>query len=444
MSGELGDIAALVNVPALELRASLMGGISRTRPVVYTAGQSQDSRCESYTPVSSYNNRTYQRVLTAEAPYSALRVLFGNGDTANPLVIAAASVAQAGATTDLNSLGGVVPINLTQSGSTTITIPVAPAVTRPTLQWTDWLPFESAARTDGGVLPLTIVRADIASGALTMSGNVMNAFWSSGAAALKGRFDNAMRGTSGLALSQVGWVSSAFFQISPILGVEYRFSVPAISIAGFGDSITEQSALTNQFFGHQHMAAFELSTPSLPISFQNYGRGGQTSLQYFLRAMDYLFATDAYGRYANNPTALMYAIGSPNDGAGISAATARAQKNRAYQVYEACQQRGIIFMPVSIAPQTNAGNTASANADDTIRRALNAEFMALAGPSVIPVDLASAVQSPSNPALWSSLAATVEGTHPSDAVQTTIATAATIPAITTLKNLWGLRAAAHI
>lgn len=441
MSGEYGDMAALTQLPAVR---KLLGGISRTRPVVYTAGQSQDSRCESYTPVSSYNNRTYQRVLTAEAPYSALRVLFGNGDTANPLVIAAASVAQAGATTDLNSLGGVLPINLTQSGSTTITIPVAPAVARPTLQWTDWLPFESAARTDGGVLPLTIVRADIASGALTMSGNVMNSYWSSGAAALNGRFDNAMRGSSGLALTQVGWVSSAFFQISPILCVEYRFSVPAISIAGFGDSIMENSALAAQFFGHQHMAAMGLSTPNLPISFQNFGRGGQTTSQYFLRAMDYLFATDAYGRYANNPTALMYAIGSPNDGAGISAATARAQKNRAYQVYEACQQRGIIFMPVSIAPQTNSNNTASANADDTIRRALNAEFMALSGPSVIPVDLASATQSPSNPSLWSSLAATVEGTHPSDAVQTTIATAATIPAITTLKNLWSTRISARL
>jgi len=398
-----------------------------------SAPQASDGRCAVLTPVGNFNNRTYQRVMTAEAPFSAVRVLVGNADPANAALISAGGVGVTGASADINPSTGVM-VAVTWDGATSVTIPAAAAASRPTLRWSDWMPLSSIARTDGGTLPLLIARVDPSTSALAFSANFMgtsSGYWASGNAALAGRFDASSRGSNGLATSAAGWSVTAFFATSPIIAVEYRAAVPQVSMAVFGDSIAEGSALTAETFSQFHRAAYQVSTPSVPLVVSNHSRAGETTLTYFQRALDYLLLKDAAGQFVNSPTALAYNISSPNDG-DMTASVALAAKNRAYRVMDLCAQRGVIFMPVSAIPRTNAGNTLPGYTDDTIRQALNAEFMALSGPNIISINFGGVLQSVSTPSLFASGTYTTEGIHATDAAVDVGVTGAVLPALQTL------------
>jgi lysophospholipase L1-like esterase len=405
--------------PVIDITPVLVGGgvafkPDVGRPVNTKSGFCEDGRIFASTPVGSYNNRTYQLVVTAEAPFSAIRLLVGNADTANPALISAAAVAATGATADLNPSSGAMTV-VTFDGASSYTIPACAGAARPLQRWSDWIPVTSVPRTDGGSLPVAILRVDIGSTALAVGVNVMNAVWNTSDTDLAGRFTQSTREASGRAFV-TNWVTTSFFNQSPIIAVEFRHAVPAVTVATFGDSITEGSALvTKQFLNHFHRGGFAVSTQAAPLSVLNFGRAGETTQQYFQRTLDFLYLKDANGNYINKPAAITYSIGSPNDG-DMTAAVARAAKSRAYQVLDACQQRGVIFMPVSTVPRVNSTNTASSNTDDSIRRAFNAELMALAGPNIIPIDVATAVQDVGSPSLYASSSYVLaDGVHPTDA-----------------------------
>lgn len=386
------------------------------------AAISASSRAALAVPASNYYNRTYGVLITAEAPFDAVRVLFGNADTANAATVAAASVAVTGSLADVNPSGGGVLTALTFGGSASLAIPAADRADRPRLAWSDWLPLSSIPRTDGGSLPLLIARAFFPDAAPSFTANLANAAWFPGTddPLLNGHRLNSIRGGVGNQTAG-GFGTTAQVTVCPIIGFEFRYRQQVISIVGFGDSIMEGAALTKQMLTYLQQAVLSLSTVDKPISFHNLGRGGDTSAQYFQRTMDYLAAKDVNGFYVNSPTALAYSIGTPNDGQSTAVTIANA-RNRAYQVYEACRQRDIIFMPVSVIPRVNSDNTSSindSNGDDGFRQALNAEFMAIDAADAIPIDWAAAVQNPTNPKLFIDTTYFMpgDGTHASDLAQ---------------------------
>ena len=119
------------------------------------------------------SNFTMHMQTTVEAPFDAIQLGFFNGNTGGASVIKAAisSMATAGNSEDTTSNnGGGTWVNVTASGSATLTVPQAPGVpdgqSNPGVLWSDVMQLASLTRSDvTGGFPILCVRTEYATGA---------------------------------------------------------------------------------------------------------------------------------------------------------------------------------------------------------------------------------------------------------------------------------------
>ncbi|MBR0568370.1 SGNH/GDSL hydrolase family protein [Azoarcus sp. L1K30] len=369
-------------------------------------------------------NCTYLITRTAEAPFHAVRARVACIDVASPSVTIGMTAAAHNTLVDgANNAPSGTLTAMSFGGSAGVTVPVAASAARPSYAVSDWLPLESVPRVDvPGGLPVVQVRHF--QNALPHGGRSADAYWDSADALLGGRKEISRRYPGQNYLTNgPGMTGTSFLTVTPIIDIEFLYSVPCLSVAVFGDSIAEGAALTTRkYLTHFHRAAFGMSTQLRPIEIRNYGWGGATTAEVYQRARDYLLAKDADGLYINNPTALAYNIGSPNDSAP-SASVVGSARVMAYEIARICAARGIVFCPVSVTPRTNTSANTTSTYDATateFRRAFNAEMMGRVGPYWLPIDVASVAESASDPSLWSA-AGTIDGIHPSDDMTTIMA-----------------------
>lgn len=304
-------------------------------------------------------------VLTAEAPFTGVRLTFGNNDGVS-YPISGASVAVGATLTDQTnstdaSRGNFVSV--TFGGLATATVPAASGGNAGMLR-SDLIPLASITRAAGDAaiwsvaggkiadcytLPLLHARVaqPITSASTPLLGQAVyggasgatDAPYNTNNPTITGRFTGVKHASDATVQTAVGTTSVLTGTVAPaganttlqgilnmpIIGVEFVYAVPAMSVAFAGDSETAGAGVIRDGAGANSPAVGTVrswarvctetvSTPSRPIEFCYLALAGQSSTIY-----------EAYfENLVNNgviPTHAVYSFFSPNDGAAGPGAT---------------------------------------------------------------------------------------------------------------------------
>lgn len=368
-------------------------------------------------------NCTYLITRTAAAPFHAVRARVANIETGSDTVTIGMTAAAHNTLVDgANNAPSGTLTAMAFRGSAGVTVPAAASANRPRYDVTDWLPLESVPRVDvPGGLPVVQVRHY--QNAIPHGGRAAASFWGTSDPLLGGHMEISRRFNGQNYLTNgAAFTGTTYLNHTPIFDIEFLYDVPCITLACFGDSLTDAGSLpVRPYLSHFHRAAFSLSTQARPVQVRSFGWGGSTTAQTYARARDYLLAKDADGIYINDPTILTFPIASSNDGVPTQEIIS-ANRLMVFDLANICAQRGIVFCPQSMVPTTNSANTvASLTAGQlTLRRDFNAECMSREDAFYLPMDVASVAELSGNPGFWAA-AGTLDGVHPSDDMTTEMA-----------------------
>jgi hypothetical protein len=200
--------------------------------------------------------RTVGLKMTAEAAYDAVRLVWVNraGNAVNNCSALVAATETAATTTNTlasvphiggvarAALAGATDINgwrpVTWNGASTVSLPAG--TTEPQYAISDWIPLSSAPRTDGGTLPLLMLRAQhdgSVDGAHALMAAMYTVLNRGPSAANRSRLVQATSITTGVSVpANTGPVTNNTFEVFPI----FRYRTPALTVMVAGDS-TEQN-----------------------------------------------------------------------------------------------------------------------------------------------------------------------------------------------------------
>lgn len=284
----------------------------------------------------------------------------------------------------------------------------ADAASNPTYYFSDWVPCESIARTDGGVFPLLMARVYLSTAAPlpNVGTGVGYANWNSDAADRLYAFEGFKSGDF-VSANQSGFTGIAQAGQSPFWCLQAASRIRAPLIVGFGDSILggqQATADSNSWFSR---ACAQLNTDGSPVFYEQHGWGGQQVTQYYARWARYLSAVKAAGSL---PSIAVFQGGSTN---GFSSAASYVQTAQHYVVrfIADCLSNGILPIITTMQPNNNYGV-----AIDTWRQKLNANLRDIATNAAIGlIDVDAAVTAGGLPARFISGYAYSDGIHMVDA-----------------------------
>ena len=368
--------------------------------------------------------RTYEVLMAPAQHFDAIRVILAVSQTAaldaiTPTVQVGLAVVPD--TTDA-SLVAATPIPALFAGAATTTL--APAVTssRRTIVTTDWTVISSVPRTDGGSLPLLVIRACVVgatTGNVVMLGNGAQNF-SNWATHPSGRIWR-MNGKGGQFVLGANWTgmqnsNSIAEQGCVIVGMQGLYRGKVINIDGFGDSISEgQGTYIGEGFGHPAAVALTAADSNgVVYEWSNWGWAGQSMSQIRDNLLDAL-ASGIIG--AKDIITIPNA--SPNDiSTTISAANILAIRGKLGTALQKIAANGIETLQWTWLPSNTSIKTYAAT--DSLRRAYNDETRLLASRGQIIVDLASVIAGIDDGTGQIQIKATptnltTDGIHPNDA-----------------------------
>lgn len=381
---------------------------------------------------ASANVTTYSGLLALETDYTMVRLIYSSQD-AGGYAIPLVKISPTGAVGDsMNPTDGTGSSNQTLwktvtwnnggadtlpqdqtvfgSGTSTFTVPGnAGNLSQPPRYYSDWIRIQSIPRTDGGTLPLLLIRALTDAAGTFRGGNVPQAHWNAfaGTRIINVFFTFNDRVTDPTAVAMTGATSGTM----PCLGVQYFSAVPGFSVLLTGDSWTEGVGSTTGFHSWGVLACQALSTPQRPISWWNHGWSGQISADFW---------ANGYTAFkACQPDIVTIPAWSPNDGGlGATQAIVDAEWSRCMDFASYVKKNGatpVLFPPFPWTPITTAAQDAVRLQNRT--RMLNAaatgmffamDFEALIGTGASPNRLAPGMES------------TLVAQHPSDLAYSTI------------------------
>lgn len=307
---------------------------------------------------------------------------------------------------------------VTWAGQATVDHPAANTAAQ--VKVSDWITLASIPRADGGTRPLLLVRAEhdgAAGGAFATYSNSAIAALRTATAAARGRIIQLFTGNNMVSTPAAvnGGLNTGTLEVFP----EFRYAVPALSVCGVGDSITqvELVGLTGSITSWGFRACADVSTVDRPVNWASCGASGKQFSEFWTRFQE--LVTAGY-----KPDVLVVAPTSVNDYNGD---VANMQyyldqgKARAQQVLEYAQAntiRSVIFFPLC---PFNSLNTAN----DIKRREYNdwlRQFAASTGSQYMDL---SALGDGAVPERWvSGYNYLADGIHPNEAgVETVIAPA---------------------
>jgi len=288
-----------------------------------------------------------------------------------------------------------------------------------TITWSDWVPIRSVPRTDGRAQPLLFVYVALASGSMSTAGFGPDPFVHATSPGCRGRVAVSLKsdrpgdwtanpaGSAWRGATPAPQGGGSQWGLSPLLCLQYLSVVPGIQGVISGDSLMSGPGGPHgdAFSAAPIRAAYDLSSPSLPVCMAHLACGGAASSVYndtLWRNMDAL-----------RPSFLVLQPLSRNDGmeqSRLDALFARllATADRAATEHGASTMFQGAYPIPSVDP-TVAGHGAELAAWQDIRLML--ADMAAAG---VPVyDAAGVMGEPAAPWRYAS-ACSDDGTHPND------------------------------
>jgi lysophospholipase L1-like esterase len=273
------------------------------------------------------------------------------------------------------SLSGSTWVDCTFNGTTSVTLPARLGEERTSITWSDVIPVESLARTDGGKRPVIMIRIE------QPTGSVMS-FPANGSS--NWRATDAPRYFKTSKQEILGVTNKAAF--NKTANTEAQTHVPAVQYfskkAGqqlliSGDSISEGIQARPLCYAASQIVALENSTPDSPIDYFNGALHAQVPLTYAPRIKDMLDVV--------RPTKVIYCPWSPNDVAagGITDDALNRARNALANVLEYIRAYGkpVELLLTQGIPCTTTRNNMGAN--DAKRTAFNAMCDGMTG--VTPV-----------------------------------------------------------
>lgn len=316
------------------------------------------------------SGNTFEVLMALAQDFDAVRIITSNSNngtnTSAPLILA--NVATVGDTTVATTDAADWSTQVTWGGSGTQALTVSSGTSRRTYQVSDWILKSSTPRTDGGTLPLLVVRGFVATNAnpITIMGNGTDSF-TNWATHPSGRIWK-MRVANGnfASTSQSTFNASAsVVQQAPIIGVQYAARGRVITVMAAGDSITEGRG-TYIGEGFVFPACVELSNKSgVAVEYCNIGWSGVNTGFIARQVLDVTNASIF-------PDLMFLPSGSPNDiGTTITAALIASQRSNIGWAQALCRQNQIIPVIWPWLPSNTA--VKAYGATDSLRVAYNQE-----------------------------------------------------------------------
>jgi len=303
----------------------------------------------------------------------------------------------------------------TYAGGSSVNL--AAATTAQQYAISDETPLTSIARADGGSRPLLLYRNfhnGATDGSWAFIGS-LNASLRTASAPMRNRTiaisqassDAITTLTAGFALTTTG------MECYPIV----RHTVPALSVWGVGDSITQNSGLVaDAVSSWGYRACLDASTPSNPVVYANFGASSQTAAVYLSNARAALAAgAPAPSVMVVNPCSVNDISSTPN---------ARIVESMRYYAQETLRLARDYDIPVVVwwpLLPYNALNSAG----DAFRTALNAEMQAIAAQCGVYWISFGGLGDGANPERWvPAMNYSSDGIHPNEtAIDTLMAPA---------------------
>lgn len=351
--------------------------------------------------------------------FTAVRLIFANNESVSVPIdkaIVAVTATLSLAATLAPSVGNTVTnnpatgwVSVTFGGIASGTIPARIGANNPSFLMSDWITLPSIACTDqAGQPPIAMARALVGAAGTTYSIGANNLSpWANAfqyPTFPNGRFMRTRKQTGDCIATPADMTSTTNENNGVIAGMEFRTPSSAITLMGCGDSITAGSS-ANYLNGWGLRTATTLSAlQRIPLGYFNNGWGGQSSLQYYTRAVSALTSSP--------PDVMVYPPYSPNDGfgtGGYTIALRDAARAQMLSLMALCQRAGVPLVLTTGIPYSGNDQT-----KDDLRKGLNAEIRSMTGAGIYTADFDSAVSDNGSPALIRA-EYDVDGTHPNDA-----------------------------
>lgn len=357
-------------------------------------------------------NTTFEMLIETASPFDAVRVVMAQGydaaaTTPTGLLVGAAAVPS----TDQTEIGAASWVQ----DASTFSLPPAATIDRRKITKSNWLRVASIPRTDGGTGYLAALRvygftgATIATlGAAAGTDSFTN--W----ATRPSRMFRMRQQTVNAVTTPANLTSTTNRNTSPIIGLEYISRGQVISIAGFGDSITEGRG-TYLMEGWGLPACEQLTTDlGIPVEWSNLAWSGKQ----YTRISDHVVDALADGMRFS---AVVMPNASPNSlSVPIVAADITTNRTNRARAVAALADAGIPVLAWTVMP-TNPVDAGSQplkayGSSDAIRRAYNDEWRGLVSSGEIVMDFDGALAGITDGTGQVNMRAgsTTDGIHPND------------------------------
>ena len=361
------------------------------------------------------NGTTFQLVTTLEQDFDAIQLVIATIQTSGTTVRSAhyVNVCADASLTDaqLNALSGWVFTDWPENDGNTVHAQFASfasATSRPRYLVSNMKAINSIPRTDGGTLPLIVVRSLLYNVNATPSvcGNGSSDAFAN-IASTDGRVLKVRKQTN----NGLTTFSGADTNQSPLVGIIYYSRGRVVNIAKFGDSIM-QGRGTRMGDGYIRPEAIRRSSKSgIAYEVADFAWSGFTSANY------HNIAVDALGQFPIDIG--IYPATTPNDvagGASLATATANiaAAKYRHEEFVAKCRDNAVVPMVSTFEPV--ATNVNDYTLCDSARTDFNTALRALPARGVLICDTDAVIAGATvNGQVQPVASLMVDGIHPNDA-----------------------------
>lgn len=370
---------------------------------------------------NTFNNTaqfTFETTLALVAPFDAVRLVFAAGQTNSATGVSAtmlATVAVVGDTSDA-TINGATWTGAQVAGSGTWALAPSSAFGRSKIVVSDWITLPSVARTDGGALPLLVVRAWVNGGnPIVLYGDGTQSFTNWGAHP-SGRIWRVRTKSGNYAsTSQSGFTAPAVSSTGPLIGVQYLARGKVVTLWGFGDSITEgQGTYIGEGFGAPAAVALSANPAGVAYEWAQAGWSGGSMVVINNRVTD--FAASGLLDLGTNIAVLPG--GSPNDNVSTVPTTGAGSptSQRGYLAQMLLTLAAKKVQPVLWTWLPTNASVRPYGATDAVRRAYNDELRGWSGRGQVVADFDKVIAGATNGSGQVEMATGTsgDGIHPGD------------------------------
>ncbi|MEA5404510.1 SGNH/GDSL hydrolase family protein [Arcicella sp. DC2W] len=361
-------------------------------------------RMGTYSQSATY---THQITLTVEQHFDAVRIIHANTFKNGSFVTTTVGASVISSLTDANNSGGTW-YSVIDDSNRGFCWAMSPADSRIEYNLSEWIPIKSIPRTDGGTLPLLVVRSVIKGNTLGIPcvGDGSDVF-SNWATNPSGRIFISRRQQGDFVSSPTGFSSTTNLNQSAIVGVQYASRGKVITVMGNGDSITDSRG-TYLGQGFIYSACQELTTPEIAVEYANCGWSGQSPQEFYNRGFDIL-------QSEIKPDVLVFPSNSPNIGEIMNETIINTSAGLRNALIAECTKKGVIPVMWTMLPVNNSQKNFGSS--DALRVADNLQLTTLAANSnyVFIADTATALSGTTiDNQVQMLIGSTDDGIHPND------------------------------